>query len=60
MEGETKRSLLAGADALLFPIEWPEPFGLVMVEALATGTPVIGFRRASVPEVIRDGVTGFS
>ena len=57
--GETKRALLAGADALLFPIEWQEPFGLVMVEALATGTPVIGFRRASVPEVIRDGVTGF-
>jgi glycosyltransferase involved in cell wall biosynthesis len=56
---ETKRALLAGADALLFPIEWQEPFGLVMVEALATGTPVIGFRRASVPEVIRDGVTGF-
>ncbi len=57
--GETKRALLAGADALLFPIEWAEPFGLVMIEALATGTPVIGFRRASVPEVIRDGVTGF-
>jgi glycosyltransferase involved in cell wall biosynthesis len=57
--GETKRALLAGADALLFPIEWQEPFGLVMIEALATGTPVIGFRRASVPEVIRDGVTGF-
>jgi glycosyltransferase involved in cell wall biosynthesis len=57
--GETKRALLAGADALLFPIEWAEPFGLVMIEALATGTPVIGFRRASVPEVIRDGETGF-
>ena len=50
--GEAKRDLLAGADALLFPIEWDEPFGLVMVEALATGTPVIGFRRASVPEVV--------
>jgi len=57
--GETKRALLAGAEALLFPIEWQEPFGLVMIEALATGTPVIGFDRASVPEVIRDGVTGF-
>ena len=55
----TKRALLAGADALLFPIEWDEPFGLVMVEALAAGTPVIGFRRASVPEVIEDGRTGF-
>ncbi len=57
--GTTKRNLLAGADALLFPIEWDEPFGLVMVEALAAGTPVIGFRRASVPEVIDDSVSGF-
>ncbi|MEO5941323.1 MAG: glycosyltransferase family 4 protein [Candidatus Limnocylindrales bacterium] len=57
--GEAKRELLAGADALLFPIEWSEPFGLVMVEALSSGTPVIGFRRASVPEVVEDGVTGF-
>ena len=54
-----KRLLLAAADAVLFPIDWNEPFGLVMVEALASGTPVIGFRRASVPEVIEDGVTGF-
>ncbi|HEX2755256.1 MAG TPA: glycosyltransferase family 4 protein [Candidatus Limnocylindrales bacterium] len=54
-----KRDLLAGADALLFPIEWDEPFGLVMIEALSSGTPVIGFRRASVPEVIEDGRTGF-
>ena len=54
-----KRDLLAGADALLFPIEWNEPFGLVMVEALSSGTPVIGFRRASVPEVIEHGQTGF-
>ena len=57
--GEAKRDLLAGADALLFPIEWDEPFGLVMVEALATGTPVIGFRRASVPEVVEHGRTGY-
>ncbi len=57
--GETKNALMAGADALLFPIEWDEPFGLVMVEALAAGTPVIGFRRASVPEVIEDGRSGF-
>jgi glycosyltransferase involved in cell wall biosynthesis len=57
--GEAKRDLLAGADALLFPIEWDEPFGLVMVEALASATPVIGFRRASVPEIIDDGVSGF-
>jgi glycosyltransferase involved in cell wall biosynthesis len=58
-DGDEKRRLLAGADALLFPIDWDEPFGLVMVEALACGTPVIGFRRASVPEVVEDGVTGF-
>ena len=59
VDAATKRQLLAGADALLFPIEWDEPFGLVMVEALAAGTPVIGFRRASVPEVIEDGRSGF-
>jgi glycosyltransferase involved in cell wall biosynthesis len=44
---------------LLFPIDWPEPFGLVMIEALACGTPVIARRRGSVPEILRDGVTGF-
>ena len=59
VDGVAKRELLAGADALLFPIEWNEPFGLVMVEALSSGTPVIGFRRASVPEVVEDGLTGF-
>ena len=58
-DADTKRRLLAGADALLFPIEWDEPFGLVMIEALASGTPVIGFRRASVPEIVEDGLTGF-
>jgi glycosyltransferase involved in cell wall biosynthesis len=58
-DADTKRRLLAGADALLFPIEWDEPFGLVMIEALASGTPIIGFRRASVPEIVDDGVTGF-
>ena len=59
VDGDEKRELLAGADALLFPIEWDEPFGLVMVEALSSGTPVVGFRRASVPEVVEDGRTGF-
>jgi glycosyltransferase involved in cell wall biosynthesis len=54
-----KAELLGGATALLFPIDWPEPFGLVMIEALACGTPVIARRRGSVPEVLRDGVTGF-
>ena len=51
--------LLGGAAALLFPIDWPEPFGLVMIEALACGTPVIAFGCGSVPEVITDGLTGF-
>lgn len=54
-----KQALLGGALALLFPIEWPEPFGMVMAESLACGTPVIAFRRGSVPEVIDHGVTGF-
>jgi len=57
-EGE-KDALLGGAYAYLFPIDWPEPFGLTMVEAMATGTPVIAYRAGSVPEVVRDGVTGF-
>src|SRR5215212_8574272 len=56
---ETKQQFLAGAAALLFPIDWPEPFGLVMIEAMACGTPVIAFRSGSVPEVIDDGLTGF-
>jgi glycosyltransferase involved in cell wall biosynthesis len=45
--------------ALLFPINWPEPFGLVMIESFAMGTPVIAFRSGSVPEIIDEGVTGF-
>jgi glycosyltransferase involved in cell wall biosynthesis len=57
--GKDKDELLGNALALLFPIDWPEPFGLVMIEALACGTPVIGWRRGSVPEVINDGLTGF-
>jgi glycosyltransferase involved in cell wall biosynthesis len=56
---KTKEEFLAGAAALLFPIAWPEPFGLVMIEAMACGTPVIAFRCGSVPEVVEDGVTGF-
>jgi glycosyltransferase involved in cell wall biosynthesis len=54
-----KPAFLGGARALLFPIDWPEPFGLVMIEAMACGTPVIAFRHGSVPEVIDHGVTGF-
>jgi glycosyltransferase involved in cell wall biosynthesis len=54
-----KPEFLSGAHALLFPIDWPEPFGLVMIEAMACGTPVIAYRSGSVPEVIDDGVSGF-
>jgi len=53
-----KSAFLGNASALLFPIDWPEPFGLVMIEAMACGTPVIAFRSGSVPEVLEDGVTG--
>jgi glycosyltransferase involved in cell wall biosynthesis len=55
----TKESFLAGATALIFPIDWPEPFGLVMIEAMACGTPVVAFRQGAVPEVIEHGVSGF-
>ena len=54
-----KQEAYQGARALLFPIRWPEPFGLVMIEAMAAGTPVIAFRQGSVPEVVEQGVTGF-
>jgi glycosyltransferase involved in cell wall biosynthesis len=59
LDDNDKHDLLSGADALLFPIDWPEPFGLVMIEAFACGTPVVAFRRGSVPEILEDGVTGF-
>jgi glycosyltransferase involved in cell wall biosynthesis len=59
IEQEHKVDLLRRAKAVLFPIDWPEPFGLVMTEAMACGTPVIGTPRGSVPEVIDDGVTGW-
>lgn len=54
-----KGRFLGDARALLFPIDWPEPFGLAMIESMACGTPVIAFRCGSVPEVVEDGVTGF-
>jgi glycosyltransferase involved in cell wall biosynthesis len=57
--GTAKDEFLGNARALLFPIDWPEAFGLVMIEAMACGTPVIAFRKGSVPEVMEDGVTGF-
>jgi glycosyltransferase involved in cell wall biosynthesis len=54
-----KSEFLGGAIVLLVPIDWPEPFGLVMIEAMACGTPVIAFNRGSAPEVVEDGLTGF-
>jgi glycosyltransferase involved in cell wall biosynthesis len=54
-----KPAFLSGAKALLFPFDWSEPFGLVMIEAMACGTPVIAFNRGSVPEVVHHGVTGY-
>lgn len=56
---DAKSVFLSGAKALLMPIDWPEPFGLVMIEAMACGTPVIAFNHGSVPEIIENGVTGF-
>jgi glycosyltransferase involved in cell wall biosynthesis len=57
-EGE-KDEFLGNAYALLFPIDWPEPFGLVMIEAMACGTPVIAYRGGAVPELVKQGQTGF-
>jgi glycosyltransferase involved in cell wall biosynthesis len=59
VDADGKRELLSRARALLFPIRWEEPFGLVMIEAMACGTPVIAMRRGSVPEVVDHGRTGF-
>ncbi len=56
---DEKATFIGQARAVLFPVDWPEPFGLVMIEAMACGTPVIAFRCGSVPEVMVDGVTGF-
>jgi len=58
IDDRRKGAFLGGARALLFPIDWPEPFGLSMIEAMACGTPVLAFRNGAVPEVIDEGVTG--
>jgi glycosyltransferase involved in cell wall biosynthesis len=60
VDDAAKNTWLGEAAALLMPIEWEEPFGIVMAEACACGTPVVAFARGSVPEVVRDGVNGFS
>ena len=57
--GEPKMAVLRDAAALLFPVRWEEPFGLVLIEAMASGTPVIAFNRGAVPDIVVDGVTGF-
>lgn len=54
-----KQAFLGNASALLLPIDWPEPFGMVMIEAMACGTPVVAYRNGAVPEIIEDGVSGF-
>nr|VFJ87184.1 MAG: Glycosyltransferase involved in cell wall bisynthesis [Candidatus Kentron sp. H]VFJ88830.1 MAG: Glycosyltransferase involved in cell wall bisynthesis [Candidatus Kentron sp. H]VFJ95078.1 MAG: Glycosyltransferase involved in cell wall bisynthesis [Candidatus Kentron sp. H] len=59
MNQAEKEAFLGGAYATLFPITWPEPFGLVMIESMACGTPVIAYRQGSVPEVMQDGVSGY-
>ncbi|VVO25703.1 glycogen debranching N-terminal domain-containing protein [Pseudomonas fluorescens] len=59
IDEQQKADLLGNARALIFPIDWPEPFGLVMIEAMACGTPVIAFCQGSVPEVIDEGVSGY-
>jgi glycosyltransferase involved in cell wall biosynthesis len=59
LQDAEKQEFLGNAAALVFPIDWPEPFGLVMIEAMACGTPVIAFRRGSVPEVVEHGTSGF-
>lgn len=59
LNDEQKSGYLSQSRALLFPIEWDEPFGMVMVEAMACGTPVLAFKRGSVPEVIEDGINGY-
>lgn len=59
VDEQQKRELMVGAYALVFPIDWPEPFGMVMIESLACGTPVLAMNRGSVPEILRNGITAW-
>jgi glycosyltransferase involved in cell wall biosynthesis len=59
LEGKAKSAYIGSGKAFLFPLAWDEPFGLVMIEAMACGTPVIAYNRGSVSEIVKDGVTGF-
>jgi glycosyltransferase involved in cell wall biosynthesis len=59
MQGASLASAYQKAKALIFPIQWEEPFGLVMIESMSCGTPVVAFNRGSVSEIVKDGVTGF-
>jgi glycosyltransferase involved in cell wall biosynthesis len=59
LRGPRKWRLLAGAKAMLFPIQWEEPFGLAMAEAMVVGTPVLAFPRGAAPEIVEEGLTGF-
>ncbi len=59
VSGAARIELMSKARALLFPVQWPEPFGMVMIEAMACGTPTIAFRNGAVPEVLEEGVTGY-
>jgi glycosyltransferase involved in cell wall biosynthesis len=59
IDEDQKSAFLGNAAGLLFPISWPEPFGLVLIEAFACGTPVLAFRSGSVPEIVEHGVTGY-
>jgi glycosyltransferase involved in cell wall biosynthesis len=59
VDGDEKRTLLAGARALLMPVRWEEPFGMAVIEALASGTPVVAMRRGAMPVIIQDGHNGF-
>ena len=59
LNGKEKSDFIGNAKAFIVPLRWEEPFGLTMIESMACGTPVVGFGRGSLPEIVKDGVTGF-